>query len=162
MENKIIKYKGDLIKHVGNALKITDKLLPVNLRSLKILILDDHLLYSESLSKCILKHFPNATFKFIQNGNEAFEYVTTCLENKEILDLITTDIVHMGMSGIEFANAVRLEEAYYGRIIPILFITMQDDESFIKEAGKLSLTKYFSKAVSEEEIISFIHYNVRK
>lgn len=156
MENKIIKYNRDLLKHVGNALSITDKLLSLNLRPLKVLILDDHLLYSESLSKCILEYFPNATFKFIQNGNEALEYVTACLEKKEILDIITTDISHMGMDGIDFANAVRLAETFYERIIPIIFITMHDDEALIKRIDKLPLTKYFSKASSEEEIISFI------
>ncbi len=91
-----------MIQHVGNAVNVTNKLLSVNLRPINILYLDDHLLFARGISNCILKKFPNAIIKNIQNGDNALEYVIDCLENKKSLNLIITDFNHPGLDGIKF------------------------------------------------------------
>ncbi len=155
--NKIIKYERGLVQHVGNAVNITNKLLSVNLRLLKILYLDDHPIYVKGISNIILKKFPNSIIKNIQDGDKALEYVTNCLENNALLDLIITDISHPGLNGIDFSNAVRAMEIDYDHTIPILFITMHDDKSEVQKIEKIPLAKYLSKCSWEEEINLAIH-----
>lgn len=150
--NKIIKYQGGLVKQVGNALNITSKLLLINLRQLTILHLDDHILYSKAVTNCIIKRFPNAITKYVQNGDKALKYVLNCLENNKSLDLIITDCVHPGLNGIDFANAVRIKEIEYLRKIPILFITLQNNEPLVRMIKEISLVKFFLKTSPCEEI----------
>lgn len=151
-KNDIIKYEGGLVQYVGNAVNITSKLLSINLRPLKILYLDDHIVYPGGVSNCILEKYPNAIIKKIQDGNKALEYVINSLNNRESLDLIITDHFHPGLSGIDFAKAVRIKEIDYGQKIPILFITMHGAEYFIRCVGEIPLTKYLSKSAESEEI----------
>ena len=140
--NKLIKHEAGLLKQVGNAINITNKLLLPNLRPLKILHLDDHLIFSKGVSNCIYKKFPNATINFVQDGDKALEYVSHCLKNNELLDLIITDIIHPGLDGIEFSKAVREKEKNNECKIPILFITMLDDKSMVRKAEEIPFTKY--------------------
>jgi len=151
-KNNLVKYEGGLVQYVGNAVNITNKLVSVDLRPLKILYLDDHFIYSGGASKCILEKYPNADIDKIQDGNKALEYVTNSLQNKIVLNLIITDHAHPGLSGLDFAKAVRIKEIEYGQKIPILFITMYSDESFIRKVREIPFTKYLSKCAWGEEI----------
>ena len=151
--NKIIKYEGGLVQHVGNAVNITSKLLSVNLRALKITHLDDHTLYAKGVSNCILKKFPNAIIKHFQDGDKALEYVTYCLNGNEKLDLIITDMKHPGLNGIDFSKAVRKMALVYKQKIPILFIDVYYDEFWIQKVKELGLSKLlYSGGASCEEI----------
>jgi|ERR1017187_9884265 DNA-binding NarL/FixJ family response regulator len=151
-KNNLIKIQGDLIKHTENALNITTKLLSINPSQAKILYLDDHILYYYGTLNCIVKKFPNADVKHIQNGDEALKYVINCLTKKVALDLIITDIAHSGINGIDFANAVRSNEIVSRHKIPILFITMNSDKSLIGRIKKIPLVKFLSKTAPCEEI----------
>ena len=102
-QSDLIKYERNLIKQVENAISITNKLLSINLRPLNILHLDDHILYQEGISNCILKKFSNVNVKHIQNGDTALEYLINCFKNNEHIDLIITDVNHMGLNGIDFS-----------------------------------------------------------
>lgn len=152
--NDLIKNEGGIIQYVGNAVNITSKLLSVNLKSLKILHLDDHSLFSWGLSKCILEKFPNADIKNIQNGDKALEYVLNCLGNKDLLDLIITDINHPGLDGIKFSRAIREKEKYNEHKIPILFVTMVDDKFIVSEVENIPFVKHLTKT-TQFEIINF-------
>jgi len=151
-KNNLIKIQGGLRKHTENALNITAKLLSINPRPVKILHLDDHVLYYYGTLNCIVKKFPNANVKHIQNGDEALKYVINCLTQKATIDLIITDIAHSGMNGIDFATAVRANEIGSKHNIPILFITMNNDKSLIDRIEKIPLVKYIGKAAPCEEI----------
>jgi DNA-binding NarL/FixJ family response regulator len=150
--NELIKHKADLVKHVGYTVNITNKLISVDLRILNILHLDDHLLYASGISICIKKKFPNVIIKNIQNGDEALKYVSFCMNNKHTLDLIITDINHPGLNGLDFANAVRLIEKDFINNIPIIFITMVDDQSIVTKFEKIPFTKHLIKTSPCEEI----------
>ena len=151
-KNNLIKYERGLVQYVGNAVNITNKLVSVDLRPLKILYLDDHSVYTNGTSKCILEKYPNANIEKIQDGNKALEYVTNSLQNKISLNLIITDHFHPGLSGLDFAKAVRIKEMEYDQTIPILFITMHSVESFIQQVSEIPFTKYLSKSAWGEEI----------
>jgi len=158
MENKgLIKYQAGLVKHTGNAVNITSKLISIDLRTLNILHLDDQILFAGGILNCILKKFPNVAIKNIQNGDEALKYVSSCIINKKKLDLIITDINHPGLNGVDFANAVRLIEKDFKNKIPIIFITMIDDKSVITKIEKIHLTKHLIKTSPCEEINLAIH-----
>lgn len=150
--NSLIKIQNELVNHVSNPVNITSKLLGLKYRDLSILHLDDHILYSAGVSNVILKKYPNAAITKIQNGQEALNYVIDHLANNKSLDLIITDINHMGLDGIRFSIAVRQAEKNYNRIIPILVISMIDDKQILSKIECLPLTKCLSKCVSGEEI----------
>ena len=151
-QDDLIKYEGNLINQVSNAISITNKLLSINLRPLNILHLYDHILYHEGILKCILKQFPNVNVKHIQNGDTAIEYVINCFKNKEHIDLIITDVNHMGLNGIDFSFAVRDNEKNRAKKIPILFITLMDDKSKQDKVKHLPSVIYLIKTVRCEEI----------
>lgn len=157
--NKIVKYEAGLLQHVGNVVNITSKLLLVNSRSLKILYLDDHLIFSNGVSNCIYKKFPNAIIKCIQDGDKALEYVSYCLDNKESLDLIITDINHPGLDGINFSKAVRVKEKNNDHKIPILYITMVDDKFMIRKVEEIPFAKHLTKT-TPCEVINFAINNI--
>lgn len=153
MENNgLVRYHGGLIKHVGNAINITNKLLSVDFRKLEIMHLDDHDIVIKGVSNCILKKFPNANTKHIHNGDVALKYVSNCLRNNIRLDLIITDIRHPGLDGIPFAKAVRSEERSYSREIPILFIDIYSDETWIRKVEEVTNAKMIQSHGSCEEI----------
>ena len=157
--NKIIKYDAGLLQHVVNVVNITSKLLLANSRSLKILHLDDHIIFSKGLSNCIYKKFPNAIIKYIQHGDEALEYVSYCLDNNEPLDLIITDINHPGLDGIKFSKAVREKEKDKEHKIPILYITMVDDKFIIRKIEEIPFAKHLVKT-TPCEVINFAINNI--
>jgi len=156
-QNDLIKYEAGLIKRVNDVVNITSKLLLANSGALKILHLDDHLLFSKGISNCIYKTFPSAIIKWIQDGDKALEYVSYCLANKGLLDLIITDINHPGVNGIDFSNAVRGMETNHKQKIPILFMTMMDDISIIQKIEKIPFTIYLQKTDKCEKINSAIN-----
>ncbi len=150
--SNLIKVESGLLKHVSNTLSITNKLLSPDSRIIRILHLDDHLLYVRGVAMVIHKKFPNAIFKNFQDGSIALEYVIKNLEKGNEIDLIITDINHSGLRGIEFCNAVREKEKPYHVIIPILFITMLDDISIRKKAETYPSVIFLSKSSWGEEI----------
>lgn len=151
--NKIIKYKSDLIKHVGNAIAISNKLLSIDIKSVKIIHLDDQKIILNGIFKCIREKFPNADIKCFQNSQIALEYVRNCFQNSEKLDLIITGInlKQPELDGIDFCNAVRKEEADYGRQVPILGFDAYDDKILIHKFLEIGLARYLTLTTSREE-----------
>lgn len=164
--NELIKYEGGLVKRVGNAINITNKLLGKNHRPLRILYLDDHLLFSNPISKFILERYSESKIHVVQNGNQALEYVMESIRNNTHLDLIITDFTHPGLNGVEFSISVREQEFNNVSTIPILFITMNGDESLIKQIEEIPSAKYLPKSSSREEILlaidNFINPEMKK
>jgi DNA-binding NarL/FixJ family response regulator len=145
--NEITKHStGSLIKTIENGLGITNKLLVPNLKPLTIVHLDDHLLFAGGVGNCILKKYPNAKIKNIQNGTEALAYILHCLHKNEKIDLIITDVSHPGLDGISFSTMLREKEPVSKDRIPLLFLTMHSDESVVKRIEAIPFVKYLSKA----------------
>lgn len=155
MENKgLIRYQGGLIKHVGNAISVTNKLISVDLRILKIMHLDDHKIFQLGILNCISKRFPNSIIKLLQNGKNALEYVSNCLENNEKLDLIITGINlrQPELDGIDFSKAVRKKELEYNRQIPILGLDSYDHGVLIQNFLSVGLVRYLNSDTPCEKI----------
>ncbi len=147
MKNDIVKYNsGEIVKQVGKAIAINNKLLSPNLRSLNIVHLDDHLIFAKGVGKCIIKKYPNAKIKNIQNGTAALAYILHCLYKNEKIDLIITDVSHPGLDGISFSAILREKELDYENRIPLLFITMHSDKSVVARIESIPFVKYLTKA----------------
>lgn len=143
-----------MVKHVGNAIAITNKLLSIDPRSVKIIHLDDHKIILDSILICIRKRFPNAIIKCFQNSHTALDYVRNCFQISEKLDLIITGInlKQPELNGIDFCKAVRKEEIEYSRQIPILGIDMYDDKIIIQKILDVGLARYLPMTTSCEGI----------
>jgi len=150
--NELIKYNAGSLQKVGYIVNITNKLFSVNLKTLHILYLDDHYPVSTAVSQCIGKKFPNASWRFIQDGDSALLYVKNCFDNGKPLDLIITDIMHPGLNGVDFANAVRENEQNHNGKIPILFLSLIDTKSILQEIEEIAFCKYLNLNSNCEEI----------
>lgn len=158
-ENKVVKYENRALQKITNTISVTNKLLLLNRKPLNIIYLDDHKIFFDGVSRCICKKYPNATFTYFQNGNEALEYLINYNKKNRLIDLIITDIYHPGIDGIQFTESIRELEKCNERKIPILFITMYDDYSMVKKMNSIPLSKNLSKSASCEEI-NFAVYNL--
>ncbi len=92
----------------------------------KIVHLDDQLLFLDGLRMSIGSKF---TIKQFRHPDEALAYIKLGLETKNKIDLIITDMKHVGMNGLEFANAVRNLEKQFNCFIPIIILSMYVTES---------------------------------
>lgn len=157
MENKeIVKYKGDLIKSVGNAINISTKLLNIDFRKINAIYFDDHKIYISGMSAHLKKHFPNLIMKTFTHSEPALQCIDKFFKNGTKIDLIITGFNQIGdINGYEFANIIRKKEKDIEKRAVILLVTMYNEEYPIIAKGLKEKTfdKYFTKAVGEEIII---------
>lgn len=84
--NEIIKFEQNLVKHIGNALFLTDKLLAINNKQIKIFIANDHTLFINGIKKAI-ENFTN-----IRCVGEAGSFKEVYYKLKDNLpDILLTD-----------------------------------------------------------------------
>ena len=105
-KSEIIKYKGgELIKHVGKAISITNKLLST--WNIKIVHFDDHKLLTDGVGNWVRRKMPNISIISLNEYYAALDCVKNLFENREKIDLLITDFNHPGPNGYEFAKAIR-------------------------------------------------------
>lgn len=86
--NEVIKYEGGLLKRVGNAISISNKLLAADKKPITILIANDHMLFRNGLKKALLEASPN--IKVIAEAG-SFVEIFSQLKNVRPDILITDD-----------------------------------------------------------------------
>ena len=131
---------------------------PISLEEIKIVYLDDHLLFSTAMSQqCIYPYFPNASLIQFTNGNSAHDYLKNGIKSHDKIDLFITDINHLGMQGDCLSHAIRSYERTFASPfkIPILIVSMaaENEESLYFDKTGTVIQKYLSKAATEEEIV---------
>lgn len=94
-------------------------------RKMRIIHLDDHKLFHAGLRMCLAKHNQEIFFQHYQYSHDAFDAIVQSIKCWEPIDLIITDLTHMGQNGYEFAKNVRSFESSYLIRTPILLLTMQ-------------------------------------
>ena len=100
---------------------------PISPEKIKIVYLDDHLLFSKAMSQeCIYPNFPNARLLQFTNGDSAHDYLENAIKSNEKIDLFITDINHPGMQGDCLSHALRSYEKKFASPfkIPILIVSM--------------------------------------
>ena len=155
-ENKIIKYEQGHLQRLSLAIAVTNKLLSEKKQPLRILHLDDHDLFLNATKGLILKNWPDTLITNIKNGNDALNYVISCLNDKHSIDIIITDIVHTGLNGIEYVQKVREVEKPFGSKIPIIVYSFHYDTASVIESIKGLVDKFLPKNASGETILNTI------
>lgn len=110
----------------------------------RILLVDDHSMIRDALKQYLDQHPTYKVVREAENGKEALSIL-----RKETFDLIITDINMPVMNGVEFVENLKLNYPN----IPILVISMQDDERSIKRMVSLGAKGFIMKNSKREEFI---------
>jgi DNA-binding NarL/FixJ family response regulator len=114
------------------------------MNKIKLLILDDHQIVRDGLSKLILDEPDLELTASACSGKDAL----TCLESYAP-DIVIADLSMPDMSGLEFTNIV---SARYPDI-KVIILSMHNDEDYILNAIKSGAKGYLSKQDSTSEIL---------
>ena len=115
--------------------------------TLSILYAEDDESTRESILPILLKLFKNVFIA--KDGMEALEI---CLEQKENIDIIVSDINMPRLSGIGMLKEIRKKELN----IPVIFTSAYKEASFLYEAIKLNTSDYLVKPYNVRELFSKI------
>ena len=117
----------------------------------KILIIEDDLNHLELYKSFLLQ----SQFKVVtaQNGKEALEIL-----DKQVVDLIITDVMMPEMDGYEFSGLLR--EA--GDETPILMITAKDTFEDKKKGFRIGIDDYMVKPIDVNEMVLRVEALLRR
>lgn len=97
------------------------------------------------------------------------DYIITAVDSAETalaeiaqksFDLIISDIVMPGMSGIDFRRQLAVERET--DIIPFLFLSSQDEVRILRENGALAIDAYLTKPVEKLRLLSALKRALRR
>jgi two-component system chemotaxis response regulator CheY len=111
---------------------------------MKILVVDDSL----TMRRIIVNSLNRLGFKDVveaENGRKAFDVVT-----KGGIDLVLTDWNMPEVSGLEFVQMLRKEDAY--KSLPILMITTNSGKEEVVDALKAGVNNYIVKPFTPETL----------
>jgi DNA-binding NarL/FixJ family response regulator len=112
----------------------------------KVIIIDDHKLFTDGLSS-ILESIGLRVMSTFQNGKEAVLY----LQNNEI-DIVFSDINMPEMDGLKLCKRLKRDKVK----AKIIILSMYEDPNIIKEAFDCGASAYLSKNTDKVEIIKAI------
>jgi len=112
----------------------------------KVIIIDDHKLFTNGLSS-ILGSIGLRVMATFENGKQAVLY----LQNNEV-DIIFSDINMPEMDGLKLCKRLKKNKVK----AKIIILSMYEDPNIIKEAFECGASAYLSKNTEKEEIIKAI------
>ena len=95
------------------------------------------------------------------SAEEALEKYQTAILNGEV-DLILLDIMMGGMSGLELAKRLQLDNIQFDNLPPIIFLTALSDESTVLQGFNLGADDYISKPFRMAEVLARIAAVLRR
>ncbi|MEP6684542.1 MAG: response regulator [Parafilimonas sp.] len=108
---------------------------------MKILVAEDDVIMLASITQQLKQE--GFTVTTANNGREAMQ-----LFEKDIPDLVITDIMMPFTSGLEFINVIRS----YSTEIPIIVLSAVDEEDTVLEAFNLGADDFLTKPVKPGEL----------
>lgn len=103
------------------------------------------------------EHYPNTELYSFLNSDKALAYILGDLKKGNKIDLIVTDYKHIGSDGIEFTQKLRMIETKHRIKIPVLLLTMREENKEIQDAVKRGLfDAYLTKSASTNQLLSTI------
>ena len=90
----------------------------------KIVYLDDHILYQSAVIKLTDPGRERYIYIPFQHPDNALRYIMNSIDINSPIDVIITDYNHMGLTGYEFALAIRNYEASHSNNSPIPIILL--------------------------------------
>jgi len=111
----------------------------------KVLIADDHQLLLDALTEMMKEHFDVLA---VDNSQEFLSAIDSYRPDVAILDISLP-----GSDGFVTARrALELQSS-----LPIVFLSMHTDTSYVDQAGQIGAKAYLSKQLSASEVLAAIH-----
>jgi DNA-binding NarL/FixJ family response regulator len=111
---------------------------------MRLLLADDHRLFTEGLVYIIKKNFPEAVLTTCESGEEAWSRIST----GEQFDLLITDLSMPGMNGIELTTRVKQDYP----ATKVLVLTMHNEREMIHSILKAEAEGYVLKNSTAKDI----------
>ena len=112
--------------------------------NLRILLADDHRLFTEGLVYIIKKNFPEASVSTSESGQEAWDRIN----GGEQFDLLITDLSMPNMSGLELTT--RVKNSFPS--IKVLVLTMHNEREMIQSILRAEAEGYVLKNSTAKDI----------
>lgn len=116
---------------------------------MKLLHLDDHVLFSEGLSAVLKQRNEQLTVLSAHTVEEAF----TLLGEHSDIDVILIDLSMPGLDGYAFLHGLEERDVY----TPVAVLSATDDLWKISKALKTGASGFIPKTYSSEAILSILH-----
>lgn len=121
--------------------------------SLKILVIDDHMLMRNLLTQC-LASIGIKNVKFAANGNEALTEINSGQLTGQPFDVIMADWNMPEMNGLELLKKVRGDLKL--NKTAFIMITAESEKGRIMEALQAGVTSYIVKPFSPDDIAKHV------
>ncbi len=98
----------------------------------------------------------------VRSGQEALEMLATTEESEaeeKRIDLILMDVMMPGMDGIETCQRIKAQDGL--RDIPVIMVTVRDDDEALAQAFAMGATDYIIKPVKEIELLARVRAALR-
>jgi DNA-binding NarL/FixJ family response regulator len=115
----------------------------------KILIVDDHKVFSESLKMVLENH--GFEVKNINNAEIALKYLKS-----EAYDIVITDVEMPEINGFDFIKKIKTIESDLPKIPKYIILTSYSKIKVFKQFYNLGVNAYLSKNVSQLELLNVI------
>lgn len=124
---------------------------PVLKRKFTIVHLDDHEIFGRGMEIGVKdKFFPDSEWKHFLHPDDTLAYIEDKFARNDSVNFIITDIMHPGLNGYEFAQAIRTLELEYNMFrIPIIVVSMRKEENPLFHVGLSEnlFDRYFPKSI---------------
>lgn len=114
---------------------------------IKVLLADDHHVVREGFRRIVEDAGDMIVVAEAADGREAIEQV-----KKTSLDVAVIDISMPGMDGLEVISQLR----YFNPELPILILTMHEEEQYVVRAISAGAMGYVTKRVAPEQLVEAI------
>lgn len=116
--------------------------------SVRVLVVEDDADDRELLLRQLRKSGMDSHVKFISNGREALDFLTTARPPSLASELIAIflDLKLPALSGLELLRSLRQQEDLQN--IPVIVMTSSNDPKDLAECQRLRVTNYVSKPVT--------------
>ena len=121
-------------------------------RLLKLLIVDDHYFVRQGLKSVLGEHFADILFDEASSANEALEKVS-----QSDWDVVLLDISMPGRGGLDVLKEFRSIKPK----MPIIILSMHEEEQFAIRVLKLGASSYVRKDSAGQELVKAIEAALR-
>ncbi|MGA2625319.1 MAG: response regulator transcription factor [Bacteroidota bacterium] len=111
---------------------------------IRILIVDDHVMFREGLKQILAKHRDMNIVGEVGNGTDALQSLRS-----DEYDVVVLDISMPGQSGWDILNEIKLEKPG----LPVLILSMHPEDQYAIRMLKAGASGYISKESVPEELI---------
>ena len=126
----------------------------------RILIVDDE----EDICMILSYSLQKAGYETLiaHSAEEALAILSPIANNPSPISLILLDIMMDGMSGLEMANHLRLDNVQSDNLPPIIFLTALSDEDTVLQGFQLGADDYISKPFRIAEVLARVAVVLRR